>query len=410
MMNYIVNIADIEKALLSLGGEARAKEIQDKILADQCEGVIPGNYQSERSFRQTIQRKIEDYCPDAEGFDKSKKEAKFLRVSHGRYRVASGVVRKGVRFFWVNVGQTYDEVINEEYLWAPQFGEYLIDPDNPDGGVKKRYFEHWTNVGDVRAGDIIFGNFDRRILFVAVATADAKPSRRPTTRTFKQWNDLGFKVDIQIFPLAAQLPVDGDIKDGFDRRYNRLCTPKVFKSSGEVFQGYMAALPDAAGVEMLRLAGDVEVSAIEISDGIRESHQGAPNKHRKPAGETTKKSIRDARIGQGYFRHELLKMWKGCPITGITNTNLLLASHSKPWSKSNDDERLDPYNGFLFAPNVDRPFDKGLISFDDEGRIIISDLLSDRDQKALGLHQGISIKLHPNHLKYLAAHREIFGL
>lgn len=103
-------------------------------------------------------------------------------------------------------------------------------------------------------------------------------------------------------------------------------------------------------------------------------------------------------------------MWKRCPVTGVANPDLLLASHAKPWSQSNDDERLDQYNGFLFAPNIDRLFDKGLISFDDHGKIIISKLVSIEDQKALGIHAGICINLHANHLKYLTAHRELFRL
>lgn len=89
-MNYVVNIQDIELALQTLGGESKAKNIQDFILKHQCSGQIPGNYQHEKSFRQTIQRKIEDYCPQAAGFDESKREGKFLRVGHGLYRLAKG--------------------------------------------------------------------------------------------------------------------------------------------------------------------------------------------------------------------------------------------------------------------------------------------------------------------------------
>jgi 5-methylcytosine-specific restriction protein A len=89
-MEYIVNIADIEAAILHRHGEAKAKQIQDDILELHCGGMIPENYQHEKSFRQTIQRKIEDYCPQAEGFDPSKKEGKFIRVGHGIYRLAAG--------------------------------------------------------------------------------------------------------------------------------------------------------------------------------------------------------------------------------------------------------------------------------------------------------------------------------
>lgn len=89
-MQYTVNITDIEQALIALGGEAKAKSIQDQILAVHCGNAIPENYSHEKSFRQTIQRKMEDYCPQAEGFSPDKKEAKFLRVGHGLYRLAVG--------------------------------------------------------------------------------------------------------------------------------------------------------------------------------------------------------------------------------------------------------------------------------------------------------------------------------
>lgn len=90
-MNYTVNVADIEQALFDLGGEAKVRAIQDKILVDYCGGSIPGNYQSERTFRQTIQRKVEDYCPQADGFDQSKKTEKFVRVGRGLYKLAIGL-------------------------------------------------------------------------------------------------------------------------------------------------------------------------------------------------------------------------------------------------------------------------------------------------------------------------------
>lgn len=409
-MDYIVNIADIEEALLDLGGEAKAKEIQDWILAIRCHNSIPGNYQNERSFRQTVQRKIEDYCPQAEGFNALKKDSKFIRLSRGVYRSTSVKENLGASFFWVNVGLSYDEVIRNNFLWAPQFGEYLIDPDDPSKGSTKRYFEYWTNVGNVKAGDIIFGNLDRRIAFIAVAMVDAVSSSRPSGKTFKQWNDLGFKVDVKLIPLPAPVSIDGEIKAAFDRIYNLMSKPKVFKTGGEVFQGYMAALPDAAGVEMLRLTGDVELDAVETSDNIRAAGRSGTRTHRKPTNGTTKQAVHDARIGQGYFRQQLLGLWKACPVTGVANLDLLTASHAKPWSKSDDDERLDPYNGFLFAPNIDRLFDKGLISFYDSGQIIISASLSTADQHALGIHAGLSIKLKPDHLKYLNAHRKLFGL
>ncbi|TFW18852.1 HNH endonuclease [Duganella callida] len=93
-MKYTVNIQHIEHALIALGGEARAKAIQDYVLRIYCGGSLPENYQHERSFRQTIQRKMEDYCPQAEGFDATKREAKFVRTGHGIYKHAAGANQK----------------------------------------------------------------------------------------------------------------------------------------------------------------------------------------------------------------------------------------------------------------------------------------------------------------------------
>jgi hypothetical protein len=68
-MRYTVNISDIEDALISLGGEAKTWDIQDEVLRVHCSGGVPENYKDKRTFRQTIQRKIEEHCPEAAGFD-----------------------------------------------------------------------------------------------------------------------------------------------------------------------------------------------------------------------------------------------------------------------------------------------------------------------------------------------------
>jgi len=89
-MPYVANVEDIEAVLVELGGQARAIEIQNAVLHQFCGGSIPEQYQNERSFRMTIQRIIENYCPEAAGFDPSRYTAKFKRVDHGIYRL-SGV-------------------------------------------------------------------------------------------------------------------------------------------------------------------------------------------------------------------------------------------------------------------------------------------------------------------------------
>lgn len=114
------------------------------------------------------------------------------------------------------------------------------------------------------------------------------------------------------------------------------------------------------------------------------------------------------RIGQDIFRAALLDYWGGCcAVTGVALTPVLRASHMKPWARcENDAERLNVFNGLLLVANLDALFDRGLITFDDSGLILLSSLLSieSRDQ----LHLGSSMTLRwvaGQHLPYLQWHR-----
>lgn len=88
---------------------------------------------------------------------------------------------------------------------------------------------------------------------------------------------------------------------------------------------------------------------------------------------TERSSIVRSRIGQGLFRERLLAKYGGkCVVTGANDRRVLLASHIRPWSVSNNEQRLSAENGLLLSPLYDKLFDVGLITFDDEGRVVIS--------------------------------------
>ncbi len=122
----------------------------------------------------------------------------------------------------------------------------------------------------------------------------------------------------------------------------------------------------------------------------------------------TSKSIQaKIRIGQNKFRKNLLKFLKSCPITGIDETRILLASHIKPWALSSNEERLDINNGFIFSPTIDKLFDNGLITFENNKELIISPLLTIKNIQLIGIEAGKKyIKLPvENRLNYLEYHR-----
>jgi predicted restriction endonuclease len=92
----------------------------------------------------------------------------------------------------------------------------------------------------------------------------------------------------------------------------------------------------------------------------------------------------------------------------VQEQRLLRASHIKPWRDCETDaERLDVYNGLLLAAHLDAAFDVFLISFDDDGRILISPALTEPDRAALGIHADLRLtKIAPAHLPQLAWHQD----
>lgn len=122
---------------------------------------------------------------------------------------------------------------------------------------------------------------------------------------------------------------------------------------------------------------------------------------------TSKSTVIESRVGQVKFRRDLLKHWKGCSVTGCKIERLLRASHIKPWSLATSTERLDSFNGLLLVPNLDALFDDGLISFDKQGRIIISSQLPESEYATLGLATDMKLrKINGAHASYLAHHFE----
>ena len=122
---------------------------------------------------------------------------------------------------------------------------------------------------------------------------------------------------------------------------------------------------------------------------------------------TTRAALIDARRGQGAFRRKLLHRWRdACAATGIAVPELLRASHTKPWRRSTNSERLDPCNGLLLAAHLDALYDCGLISFDDGGLLLISDQLGYEDWVRLHLPRKLRLELTAEEKVYLAFHRQ----
>lgn len=108
--------------------------------------------------------------------------------------------------------------------------------------------------------------------------------------------------------------------------------------------------------------------------------------------------ITKSRKNQDYFRRLVMSNYsKECAITGIKIPSLLIASHIKPWSVDKKN-RLNPHNGICLSATFDKAFDRGLVTINQDYKIIYSQKLKDFSsyefyEKTFKDFENIEIKL-----------------
>ncbi len=125
---------------------------------------------------------------------------------------------------------------------------------------------------------------------------------------------------------------------------------------------------------------------------------------------TEKVILTKLRIGQGAYRSGLIAKYNGkCVVTGINHPKLLIASHIKPWSVCESNERINIENGLLLSANMDKLFDCGLITFNNAGKLAISFFVGRKNEEKLHLSNDICVDLKASNqlLNYLEYHRDV---
>ena len=212
-------------------------------------------------------------------------------------------------------------------------------------------------------------------------------------------DSLPEKID---FTLVAQAQITG---------------PRVYaKSSDEAYQIIRElSLPNItfiSAVKLLNKRNHLEYYFRLFADYFGDTvHPYALEEEKKSLNEITDTKERAtktrARIGQGKYREELLSQCPFCPMTMVTDDRILIASHIKPWAKSNELEQTDPYNGLMLTPTFDYLFDKGFMSFTSDKRTILSPFLSKITYSKINLADNKIITQLPieGREKYLEYHR-----
>lgn len=127
--------------------------------------------------------------------------------------------------------------------------------------------------------------------------------------------------------------------------------------------------------------------------------------------ETERKGLVTSRVGQGAYRKRIIHRWEyKCAVTGFDKLNVLIASHILPWASADDNQRLDVHNGILLSPTYDALFDRHLITFENTGKIILSDSIELQAFNKIGISGSEKIQnLSSYNFEYLDKHRIRFG-
>ena len=125
---------------------------------------------------------------------------------------------------------------------------------------------------------------------------------------------------------------------------------------------------------------------------------------------TERSGLVTSRVGQGAYRKRIIHRWEyKCAVTNFNKLDILIASHIVPWSKASDHERLDVNNGLLLSPTYDALFDKHLITFDNKGKIQLSDKIKNSAYQKIGVTGREQISdLSMYNVQYLERHNQIF--
>ena len=312
-----------------------------------------------------------------------------------------------MRYWWVNQNQTFRHEVGGGYLWSPKRNA---------NGARNPFYE---SMREVAPGDLIFSFADTRILAMGIAQSYCWESPKPTEfgTAGQNWENVGWRVRVAFVHLDNQVrPKDyiDLLRPLLPGRYSPL------QPNGNGLQSvYLTEVPHPLAETLLGLIGR-EVSPILLAAAEAKSvptddldawetqlEQRVIADGSIP--ETDRLALVRARNGQGIFRDRVAQLEKRCRITGVDNPAHLVASHCKPWRDASNAERLDGQNGLLLTPSIDHLFDRGFISFENCGRLIISPVAHHLSLQRMGVRVDEPVNVGSFSIgqkRYLEFHRD----
>lgn len=303
-----------------------------------------------------------------------------------------------MNYFLVFQNKSYIEERTGSYLWAPQKNK--ID----------QTFHHWTDMKEIKKGDIIFNSYKGQLVSILIAKENCKEHERPTVLDqLELWEKEGWMVNAEYINLNVPIIYKDYIETILELQDEKYAP---FNKAGRGNTGYLFRVSTELANFLFRIIekkNGYTREKFEIGNNNEEQFTKQIEKDLDSSiilDKTDKELIIKARIGQSTFKRNLLAIEKKCRLCGVSDTRFLVASHIKPWSKSNNQERLDINNGLLFCPNHDALFDKGYISFTDDGIIMISPSLDESTEIFLNINETMKINMNETQRQYMKWHRE----
>jgi len=305
-----------------------------------------------------------------------------------------------MKYYWVNQNQTYLHEVGGGYLWSPK----------KTANNKKNPF--YDSMQQVAVGDVIFSFKDTLIKAIGIATKTAYTSVKPYEfgQVGENWDRDGWAVEVDFHELANTIRP----KDNMD-----LLAPTLpnkyspLQANGNGIQVvYLANIPESMANIIMGLIGreaEEIVSTFSVEQILNNDEENKVENEilqNTSLKETEKTQLSKSRRGQGIFRANLEKIERQCRVTHLEAKKYLIASHIKPWKDSSNYERLDGNNGLLLSPHIDKLFDKGYISFDDNGDMIVSIKLDQKILDSWSIVRRINVGMFNEvQIKYLDYHR-----
>lgn len=318
-----------------------------------------------------------------------------------------------MRYWWVNQNQTFRQEIDGGYLWSPKRNK---------NGNRNPFYEFMR---EVAPGDIVFSFCDTRIAALGIVSGYCRESPKPEEfgNAGANWSQIGWRVGVRWQRLSNAIRP----KDHMSRLRPELANKYApLTPDGNGLQSvYLTRVSAGLASTLFALIGKEATSVAEVGHEISsiERDSPAPEKdieeweRRVEAAIATDAAIREtertalvqARRGQGLFRDNVRSVERACRITKVERMEHLVASHVQPWRDSNNEERLDGENGLLLTPTVDHLFDKGFISFENSGQLIVSPVADPVSLRRMGIDHEARVNVgvfSEGQRRYLEFHRE----